>query len=175
MVGRDTDLTFLVEGRTWAVLDGKLNMPDGEIATSPVEATVDGHIHFEFPGVLGGRRVDDIYLRWEKGELVEARSASNQDFLQAVIDTDSGASRIGEFAFGTNDEVNHFCRDILLDEKIGGTVHIALGRAYPGTGGTNKSAIHWDSIKDLRQEGQVDLDDKLIFEYGHMLIGGRQP
>jgi aminopeptidase len=120
--------------------------------------------------VLGGRQVDDIYLRWEKGELVEARSASNQDFLQAVIDTDSGAGRIGEFAFGTNDEVNHFCRDILLDEKIGGTVHIALGRAYPGTGGINKSAIHWDIIKDLRQEGQVYLDDKLIFENGNMLI-----
>jgi aminopeptidase len=170
VVGKDTHLSFSVEGRTWAVLDGKLNMPDGEIATSPVAATVDGHIHFEFPGVLGGRQVDDIYLRWEKGELVEARSSSNQDFLQAVIDTDSGASRIGEFAFGTNDEVNHFCRDILLDEKIGGTVHIALGRAYPGTGGTNKSAIHWDIIKDLRQEGQVYLDDKLIFENGNMLI-----
>ena len=170
VVGKDTDLNFSVEGCLWAVLDGRINMPDGEIATSPVETTVDGHIYFDFPGILGGRCVDDIHLRWENGRLVEAVSSSNQDFLQAVINTDSGASRIGEFAFGTNAEITHFCRDILLDEKIGGTVHIALGRAYPGTGGTNKSAIHWDIVKDLRQQGQVYLDGKLIFENGNMLI-----
>jgi aminopeptidase len=170
VVGRDTDLRFSVEGRTWAVLDGKLNMPDGEIATAPDEATIDGHIYFEFPGVLGGRLVNDICLRWEKGDLVEAVSSSNQDFLRAVINTDPGAGRIGEFAFGTNPEIKHFCRDILLDEKIGGTVHIALGRAYPDTGGANQSAIHWDIVKDMRQEGQVYLDDRLIFEKGQMRI-----
>jgi aminopeptidase len=151
-------------------LDGKLNMPDGEIATAPDETTLDGHIYFEFPGVLGGRLVDDICLRWEKGDLVEAVSSTNQDFLRAVINTDPGAGRIGEFAFGTNPEIKHFCRDILLDEKIGGTVHIALGRAYPDTGGANQSAIHWDIVKDMRQEGQVYLDDRLIFEKGQMLI-----
>jgi aminopeptidase len=170
VVGRDTDLRFSVEGRTWAVLDGRLNMPDGEINTAPVETSVEGHIYFEFPGVLGGRLVEDICLRWQKGKLLEAAASSNQDFLQAVVSTDPGASRIGEFAFGTNPEITHFCRDILLDEKIGGTVHIALGRAYPGTGGTNKSAIHWDIVKDLRQEGQVYLDGKLIFQNGNMLI-----
>jgi len=170
LIGKGTDLSFSVEGRTWVVLDGKLNMPDGEIATSPVESTVDGHIVFEFPGVLGGRLVDDICLRWEKGKLVEARSSSNQDFLRAVVRTDPGASLIGEFAFGTNAEITRFCRDILLDEKIGGTVHIALGRAYPNSGGTNRSAIHWDIVKDLRREGQVFLDGKLIFEKGRMLI-----
>jgi aminopeptidase len=105
-----------------------------------------------------------------KGDLVEAVSSSNQDFLRAVINTDPGAGRIGEFAFGTNPEIKHFCRDILLDEKIGGTVHIALGRAYPDTGGVNQSAIHWDIVKDMRQEGQVYLDDRLIFERGQMLI-----
>ncbi len=170
VLGRDTDLTFSVDGRTWDVLDGRINMPDGEIATSPVETSVDGCIRFEFPGVLGGRLMEDLSLRWDKGELVEARSSTNNDFLQAVIHTDAGASRVGEFAFGTNNEIKYFCRDILLDEKMGGTVHIALGRSYPGTGGTNQSAIHWDIIKDLRQEGEVYLDGRRIFEKGRMLI-----
>jgi len=170
VVGRDTDLSFSTEGRTWSVAEGIGNMPDGEIATSPVETTVDGHIYFEFPGVLGGRLVHDMHLHWKKGKLVKATSSTNQDFLQTVIHTDPGASLIGEFAFGTNPKVKYFCKDILFDEKIAGTIHIALGRAYPKTGGTNKSAIHWDIIKDLRQEGQVYLDGKIIFENGKMLL-----
>ena len=170
LVGWDTDLSFSFAGRTWTVLDGKLNMPDGEILTSPDEATVDGHISFELPGVLGGRLVNDIRLRWEKGVLVEATSSTNQDFLRSVIETDAGAGRLGEFAFGLNDAVTHFCRDILLDEKIGGTVHVALGRAYPDNGGTNKSAIHWDIVKDTRREGRVYLDGEVVFENGRMLI-----
>ena len=170
VVGKNTDLRFSVEGRSWVVADGKWNMPDGEIATSPVEATVEGYIFFESPGVLGGRRVDNIYLRWNGGRLAEAVSSSHQDFLHAVIHSDPGAGRIGEFAFGTNPEIKHFCRDILMDEKMDGTIHIALGRAYPDTGGTNESTIHWDIVKDLRREGQVYLDDKLIFEKGSMLI-----
>jgi aminopeptidase len=170
ILGRDTDLRFSVKGRRWAVADGRINMPDGEIITSPVETSVDGEICFEFPGVLGGRLIRDIRLRWEKGRLVEATSSNNQEFLQAVVHTDPGASLIGEFAFGTNPEVTHFCKDILIDEKIGGTVHIALGRAYPDTGGTNSSAIHWDIVKDMRQEGRVFLDDELIFEKGNFLV-----
>jgi aminopeptidase len=170
VLGKDTDLSFSVAGRSWEVFDGKLNMPDGEIATSPVETTVDGHIYFEFPGVLGGRLVNDIRLRWENGKLVEALSSSNQDFLQAMVGSDPGASRVGEFAFGTNAKIKHFCRDILLDEKIGGTIHIALGRAYASTGGTNQSAIHWDIVKDARQDGRAYLDDRLIFENGNMLL-----
>lgn len=112
----------------------------------------------------------DIHLQWQKGELVKATSSTHQDFLQSTIRSDPGASRIGEFAFGTNPEVKYFCKDILLDEKIGGTIHIALGRAYPETGGTNKSAIHWDIVKDMRKEGEIYLDGKLIFQKGKMLI-----
>lgn len=170
IVGRDTDLRFSIEGRSWDVADGHMNMPDGEIATSPVEHTIDGSIYFEFPGVLGGRLMHDITLRWEQGKLVEARSSTNQDFLNSILNTDPGASLIGEFAIGTNPYVDHFCRDILIDEKIGGTIHIALGRAYPKVGGTNQSAIHWDIVKDMRTEGEIFLDDKLIFKKGKILL-----
>ncbi len=170
IVGQKTDLRFSVEGRTWRVADGIINMPDGEIMTSPVDSTAEGEIYFDFPGVLGGRLMHDIHLYWEKGELVDATSSTHQDFLHSTLSSDQGASRIGEFAFGTNPEVKYFCKDILWDEKIGGTIHIALGRAYPETGGTNKSAIHWDIVKDMRKEGEVYLDGKKIFQKGEMLI-----
>lgn len=170
IVGKGTELSFSTEGRTWDVAAGHSNMPDGEIATAPVESTIDGVIYFDFPGVLGGRLVHDIRLRWEQGKLVEATSSNNQDFLRSVLNTDAGASLIGEFAIGTNPEVNYFCKDILIDEKIGGTIHIALGRAYPKVGGTNQSAIHWDIIKDMRQEGEIYLDDELVFRNGKVLL-----
>jgi len=170
LVGNETDLSFSIEGRTWEAAVGASNMPDGEIATSPVESTVDGYIYFEFPGVLGGRLMNDIRLRWEKGRLVEASSSTNQDFLLSILNTDAGASCIGEFAIGTNPEVKYFCKDILLDEKIGGTVHIALGRAYPQTGGTNQSSIHWDIVKDTRQHGEIYLDGELVFKNGQFLF-----
>jgi aminopeptidase len=170
LTGKGTDLSFSTEGRTWMVADGHINMPDGEIMTSPVESTLDGQIYFDFPGVLGGRLVHDIKLRWETGKLVEATSSTNQDFLHAVLDTDPGAKLIGEFAIGTNPEIKHFCKDILLDEKIDGTIHIAMGRAYPAVGGTNQSAIHWDIIKDMRQEGEIYMDGELIYRKGKVLL-----
>ncbi len=170
ITGKGTDLSFSIQGRKWEVADGHMNMPDGEIATAPVESTVNGHIYFEFPGVLGGRLMHDIRLSWENGKLVEATSSTNQDYLHAILNTDEGASRIGEFAIGTNPEVKHFCKDILLDEKIGGTIHIALGRAYPKVGGTNKSAIHWDIVKDMRQDGEILLDGQRIFKNGKILL-----
>jgi len=170
ILGRDTDLRFSVERRKWKVGDGKLNMPDGEIFTAPVTESVDGEIHFEFPGVLAGRLVPGIHLRWQQGRLVEARSASNQQFLEEILQTDPGSSAIGEFGIGTNPALTIFCRDILLDEKICGTAHIALGRAYTECGGTNQSAIHWDIIKDLRTEGAIYADGKLVFERGGFVI-----
>ena len=170
VVGKNTDLTFSTRGRTWEVADGHINMPDGEITTAPIESTVDGWITFDFPGVLGGRLVDNIHLCWKAGKLIEATSTNHQDFLHAILQTDEGASKVGEFAIGTNPALTLFSKDILLDEKIGGTVHLALGRAYPGVGGTNRSAIHWDIVKDMRQEGQIYLDGRLIFENGNILI-----
>lgn len=170
VTGIETDLSFSLEGRTWEVADGRLNMPDGEIMTSPVESSLNGQIYFDFPGVLGGRLVHDIKLRWDMGKLAEASSSTNQDFLRSVLDTDAGASLVGEFAIGTNPQVKYFCKDILLDEKIDGTIHIALGRAYPAVGGTNHSAIHWDIVKDMRQEGEIWLDGELVYEKGKILV-----
>lgn len=170
LVGRETDLSFSVEGRKWLVFDGRINMPDGEIYTAPVTETLNGQIYFEFPGVLSGRLVHDIRLRWQAGHLVEATSTTHQDFLQQVVQTDAGASLLGEFAFGLNPYVDRFCQDILIDEKIGGTIHVALGRAYPECGGANQSALHWDIVKDLRREGTVYLDDRIIFENGQLLV-----
>ncbi len=170
VVGKDTDLRFSIAGRGWDVAAGRINMPDGEIATSPVESTVNGHIAFENPAVIGGRLIEGLFLRWEAGALKETRSTTNQDFFERIVTTDSGSGMVGEFAFGTNPHVRFFSNDILLDEKIAGTVHLALGRAYPGTGGTVKSAIHWDIVKDLRTQGQVYLDGALIFDKGRMLL-----
>ena len=166
VVGKETDLRFSVQGRTWIVGDGKFNMPDGEIHTAPITSTIDGQIYFEDPGVLGGRLMHDIRLRWEMGRLVEAAASTNQDYLRSIVRTDAGAGLIGEFAFGTNPHVTAFTKDILIDEKIGGTVHIALGRSYPESGGDNRSAIHWDIVKDIRREGAVYMDDRLVLQGG---------
>jgi len=145
-------------------------MPDGEIMTAPVEDSLEGRIFFENPGVLSGRLVRDLRLVWKAGHLVEASSSSNQDFLRAVLATDAGSGIVGEFAFGTNPAVNRFCNDILIDEKIGGTVHIAFGRSYPQCGGHNASAIHWDIVKDLRSEGRVEVDGTPVLENGRFLF-----
>jgi aminopeptidase len=169
VVGKDTDLRFSVKGRRWMVGDGRWNMPDGEIATAPLTETVDGMIYFEFPGVLGGRLMHDIRLAWKDGRLVKAEASTNQDFLTAILGTDAGASLIGEFGIGTNPHIDRFSKDILLDEKIGGTVHIALGRAYPECGGTNESAIHWDIIKDTRREGAVFADGEPVLRNGRLV------
>ncbi len=170
LVGKETDLRFSTEGRTWEVGDGRFNMPDGEIWTAPVSSSVNGHIHFEFPGVLGGRLVEDIRLEWQDGRLVTASASSNEDFLQQIVNIDAGASLLGEFAVGTNYGIDLFSSEILLDEKIGGTVHVALGRAYPQAGGTSESAIHWDIIKDTRREGTIYLDGRKVWENGHFSI-----
>ncbi len=169
--GSRTDLSFSVEGRKWMPFAGINNMPDGEIATAPVTETLNGEIFFENPGVLGGRLIEGIYLKWKDGRLTEASSLTEQEFFRSIITKDPGASLIGEFAIGTNFMIDRFCSDILLDEKIGGTIHIALGRAYPECGGTNESAIHWDIIKDIRQEGSVTIDGKTILKSGKIIIG----
>jgi aminopeptidase len=166
-----TDLRFETGGRLWVPSTGRENVPDGEIFTGPVEESVEGTIRFTFPAVFRGREVDDVRLRFEGGEVVEATAGRGEDFLRTMIAMDDGARRVGEFAFGLNDGIEQFTRNTLFDEKIGGTVHLALGTSYPETGGVNKSALHWDMVCDLRQGGEVYADDELVYRDGAFLAG----
>jgi aminopeptidase len=170
IVGLNTDLTFSTEGRIYEVADGHLNMPDGEVFTAPVDDSAEGHIYFEFPGVYFGERIPGINLEFSKGKVAKASAEGNQELLQELIKMDEGSNRIGEFGVGINYGIQRFVSDILYDEKIGGTIHIALGRAYAECGGVNQSALHWDIIKDLREQGELHLDGKKIFEKGKFLF-----
>ncbi len=170
VVGPDTDLTVGVAGRIWENCDGTKNFPDGEVFTGPVEDSTNGHVRFSFPVVAYGRQIDDIRLTFRDGVVVEATAASEEEFLIKTLDTDEGARRLGEFAFGTNFDITRFTKNILFDEKIGGTIHMALGSGYPGSGSTNQSAIHWDMICDLRQGGSVTVDGELVLENGKYLV-----
>ena len=171
VVAEDTDLRLVTEGRTWIGSKGQENFPDGEVFTGPVETSVEGEIRFTYPGVFIAREVDDIRLRFEAGEVVEATAARGQEFLREMIAMDEGARRVGEFAFGLNEAVPFFTRNTLFDEKIGGTVHLALGTAYPETGGLNRSALHWDLVCDLRSGSEVYADGELVYRDGKFLNG----
>ncbi len=166
IVGRDTDLTLSVKGRTWINSPGTHNMPSGEVFTGPVETSANGHIRYDFPVCHGGREIDGIRLVFRNGKVVEASAEKNESFLHAMLDMDPGARRLGELGIGTNRRIQRFIKNILFDEKIGGTVHLALGQSYAETGGTNRSALHWDMIKDLRDEGAVYVDGKLFQKNG---------
>ncbi len=170
LTGKKTDLRMSIKDRRWSVPNARGNMPGSETFTSPWENTVNGHIWFENPGVLGGRLMHDLYLEWKDGELVKATASTNEDYLHRILNTDAGASKIGEFAIGLNPNLTKFTNDILWDEKMYGTIHIAAGRAYKHAGGTNDSAIHWDIIKDLRQEGELKLDGKTVLKDGNLVF-----
>jgi aminopeptidase len=165
-----TDLHLNVAGRAWVNSDGKRNFPSGEVFTGPVEDSAEGHIRFSYPVVTQGREVENVALRFAGGVVVDASATKNEDFLIATLDTDPGARRLGEFAFGTNERLSRWTKNILLDEKIGGTVHMALGAGYPETGSTNRSAIHWDFICDTRAGGAVTADGSLALSNGEYLI-----
>ena len=165
-----TDLRLSVEGRRWINADGSRNFPDGEIFTGPVETSVEGSVRFSFPVVTQGREVHDIRLRFKAGQVVDASAARNEPFLLDTLDTDEGARRLGEFAFGTNFDIERFSKNILFDEKIGGTVHMAVGAGYPDTGSLNQSAVHWDMICDLREGGEVDVDGEPFFRSGRFVV-----
>ncbi|MFP3984579.1 MAG: aminopeptidase [Candidatus Bathyarchaeia archaeon] len=168
VVGEDTDLTFNVKGRKWINSDGKRNMPSGEVFTAPDEKSANGSIRFTYPGIYSGREVEDIKLTFKEGKVVEASATKGQDLLQQILKID-GANRIGEAAIGTNYGITKFTKNMLFDEKIGGTIHIALGNAYPETGGLNKSAIHWDILKDMKKHGEIYADGRLFYKDGEIL------
>jgi aminopeptidase len=170
ILAKDTDLTLSIEGRTFLTCDGHVNFPDGEIFTGPVEDSAYGSIRFTLPSSYEGHPVDDIHLEFEQGRVVEAHAAVGQDLLRSMLDMDEGARRIGEFAFGTNYGVLEATRNTLFDEKIGGTLHMALGRSYPESGGLNVSALHWDMVCDLRSHGEVWVDDELFLKDGKYIL-----
>jgi aminopeptidase len=161
-----TDLTLRVEGRTWVNSDGRRNMPSGEVFTGPHEASANGTIRFTVPSSPRGVRVEDVELTFRDGEVVGARAAQGPAYLDRTLATDAGARRLGEIGVGTNAGIDRPIGAILFDEKIGGTVHLALGRSYPETGGANESAVHWDLICDLRAGGRLSADGEVVQEDG---------
>lgn len=170
VTGPHIDLNLRIAGRTWINGDGRHNMPCGEVFTGPVEDSVNGWVRFTYPAIHSGREVAGVALRFEDGRVVEASAAKNEAFLLEMLEADAGARYLGEFAIGTNNGIQRFTRSILFDEKIGGTIHMALGQSYPDSGGRNASAIHWDMICDMRQGGQIWADGELFYENGAFLV-----
>jgi aminopeptidase len=167
--GPNVDLSLSVRGRTFINACGAVNMPDGEIFTGPVEDSANGWVRYTYPALYQGRVVDGIELVFEEGRVVKASARQNEDLLLQMIETDPGARYLGEFAIGLNYEINRFTRSILLDEKIGGSFHMALGAGYPDTGSVNKSLIHWDMICDMRTDSEISADGEVFYRDGHFL------
>lgn len=170
LTGQDTDLTLDIQDRIFINAGGHHNMPDGEIFTGPVEDSVNGHVHFSYPTIYGGREVTGVRLTFEQGRVTNASATTNEDFLLKTLATDEGSKYVGEFAIGTSEGISRFTRQILFDEKIGGSFHMALGAGYLDTGSKNQSAIHWDMICDLRNGGEIRVDGELLYRNGRFVI-----
>ncbi len=166
----DTDLFLDVGGRTFLPANGKENFPDGEIFTGPREDKTRGHVTFSFPAIYGGQAVEGIRLEFEGGRVVAASASKNEEFLLKTLDTDAGARVLGELGIGTNYGIETYMGETLLDEKIGGTIHLAVGASYPETGGTNESAVHWDMVCDLRRGGRLSVDGDVLMEDGRFRV-----
>ena len=165
-----TDIRLGIEGRRFIPCSGEHNMPDGEFFTGPIEDSVEGEVAFHLPAVIGGREVTGVRFKFESGRIVDASAERNEDYLIELIDTDDGSRRLGELGIGTNYGIDRGTRDVLLDEKIGGTVHMAVGASYPESGGTNESAVHTDLVCDLRKGGRLEVDGELFQENGEFKV-----
>lgn len=175
ITGPETDVTMSVAGRTFVNSAGRRNMPCGEVFTGPVEDSVNGHAYFGVPAAIGGREVAGARLRFENGKVVEASAEKGEEFLTSLLDTDAGARFLGELGIGTNYGIGRASGNVLFDEKLGGTVHMAIGRSYAETGGQNDSSVHTDLVCDLRTGGEIHLDGELIQKDGRFLdfdLGG---
>ncbi len=169
LLGEGVDLTFSIKGKNSKADKGEENMPGGEVFMAPVRDSLNGWIKFEYPAIRGGKEINDIRLVFKNGRVVEASASSNEDFLKQMISVDENASHIGEFGIGCNPKITRFTKNLLFDEKIGGTIHLALGSAYKDNGGGNDSAIHWDIVKDMKK-GKIVLDGKIVQENGKWKI-----
>ena len=165
-----TDVKLGIAGRRFIPCDGEHNMPDGEFFTAPIEDSVEGEVSFHLPAVIGGREISGVWLRFESGKVVDARAERGEEFLINLLDTDEGARRLGEIGIGTNFGIDRGTRDVLLDEKIGGTIHLAVGASYPESGGKNDSAVHTDMVCDLRQGGRIEVDGEVLQENGRFVV-----
>jgi aminopeptidase len=165
-----TDLRLRAKGRDWIPCHGTQNFPDGEIFTSPLEDSMEGVVRYSYPAVYIGREVEDVRLEFKKGKVVSESAARNQDYLTAMLNMDKGARRVGEFAIGTNYDIKQFTRNILFDEKIGGTCHVAVGNSIEEAGGKNKSSLHWDMVCDLRKNSRITADGTEIYRNGKFVI-----
>jgi aminopeptidase len=170
VVAPGTDITLGIAGRKFIPCDGRHNMPDGEFFTGPVEDSVEGEVSFHLPATIGGREVAGVKLRFEAGKVVEASAERGEEFLLELLDTDDGARRLGELGIGTNYAIDRGTREVLLDEKVGGTVHMAVGRSYPESGGVNESAVHTDLVCDLRLGGKLIVDGETMQEDGRFVV-----
>ena len=170
ITGPGTDIKLGIADRHFIAADGKHNMPDGEFFTGPVETATEGEITFHLPSTVSGREVAGVWMRFEGGKVVDASADRGEEFLIKTLDTDEGARRLGELGIGTNYGIKFGTKEILLDEKIGGTVHLAVGKSYPETGGTNESAVHWDMICDLRKGGKITVDGEVMEEDGKFVV-----
>lgn len=173
-VGPDTDLHASTEGRIWVASDGKHNMPSGEVFTAPVETTVEGKILFDVPFLQQGRVIEGVKLRFEKGEAVDFSAEKGQETLKSILDTDAGSRRLGEIAIGTNRGIKQYTLNMLFDEKMGNTVHCALGNSYKENNGTNRSAVHVDMIKTM-VNGEVIAGDEVIYSKGKYFFETQAP
>jgi aminopeptidase len=165
-----TDVRLGVAERTWIPCVGEHNMPDGEFFTGPIEDSVEGEVAFSFPATYGGREVSGVHFRFEDGKVVDASAEQGEEFLHEMLDSDDGARRLGELGIGTNYGIATGTKEILLDEKIGGTVHMAIGMSYPETGGVNDSAVHWDMVCDLRNGGAITVDGVELQRDGRFVV-----
>ncbi len=169
--GPNVDLSLSIKGRTFDNSIGTFNMPDGEIFTGPVEDSVNGWVKFTYPAIYGGVSVENAELTFNQGRVVTAKADKNQDYLVKMLETDQGSRFLGEFAIGTNKDITRFTGNILFDEKIGGSFHMALGAGYPETGSRNKSSIHWDLICDMRKDSEMLADGQLFYKNGKFVLG----
>lgn len=167
--GSNTDLQMSIKGRTFKEADGKYNFPDGEIFTGPVEDSVNGWIRFRYPAIYSGQGVTDIELWFENGKVVKEKASKGQELLTSLLNTDTGARFIGEWGIGTNYGIQRFTKNMLFDEKIGGTIHLAVGASYPETGGKNDSGLHWDMLCDMT-ESEIHVDGELFYKNGNPVV-----
>ena len=168
--GPNVDLTLSIKGRKFENSIGVFNMPDGEIFTGPVEESVNGWVKFTYPAIYGGVAVEGAELTFSNGRVETAKAEKNQDYLLKMLESDSGSRYLGEFAIGTNKDITQFTGNILFDEKIAGSFHMALGAGYPETGSKNKSAIHWDMICDLRKDSEILTDSQPFYKNGQFVF-----